>query len=118
MKYSDLQLQEFKKLIEKKLASAQEAYNLLKDEISKKDSNGANDTNWSFSIDDGDASLAMEEKNTLAAKQQKFIDSLQAALIRIQNKTYGICVKTGVLIPKERLLAVPGTTVCINAKNQ
>lgn len=115
--YSDSELQEFKKVIITKLSSAEEQYKTLKDDLSKVNSNGTDDTGWTFNmLEDGANTLSKEEINILAQKQLKFIDALKNALIRIENKSYGICRQTGDKIPKERLLAVPHTTVSINQK--
>lgn len=115
--YSKTELQEFKELIESKLQVAQETYKSLSEEISKT-GNSASDTNWQFgSLEDGSDTTLREEINIVAARQKKFIESLQNALIRINNRTYGICRVSGELIPKNRLLAVPNTTTCIQSKN-
>ncbi len=115
MAYSSVELQEFKELIERKLSSAMETYTLIMDEISK-NNNSAESTNWQAgSIDE--IHTSKEEQNILAAKQKKFIDSLQGALHRIENRTYGICRISGEIIPKERLMAVPHATTIISAKN-
>lgn len=117
-RYSDKELNEFKELIQKKLWVAEEDYKLLEETMSRKD-NGTDDTSWTFNVlDDGQASQLREENNIIAQKLNKFISGLQNALIRIENKTYGICSVSGELIPKERLLAVPHTTTIISVKNK
>lgn len=112
-RYTNQELQEFKALIQSKLATSEESYKSLKDSLSKND-NSALDTNWKFgSLEDGGETQSREEQNILANKQLNIIESLRSALIRIENKTYGICSVSGELIPKERLLAIPGATFCI-----
>ncbi len=116
-RYSDSDLAEFKEIVEKKLAIAKEELAYLISQIKEENPNGTSDTESSYlSIDDGTASLRKESISILAARQQKFIDNLDAALMRIENKTYGICKVTGSLISKERLKAVPHTTQSIAAK--
>jgi len=118
MHYSTTELQEFKALIESKLQIAQETYKALKDELSNKN-NSALDTNWQFgSLEDGSSTLSKEEQNIFASNQLKFIESLKNALIRIENKSYGICRISGEKIPRERLMAVPHATTNIQSKNQ
>lgn len=117
-RYSDEELQEFKDLINRKLQEAQEDYQLLKGSLSHNDDHGTDDTGRTFNMmEDGSETLSREEVAQLAARQEKFIQNLQAALVRIQNKTYGICRITGTLIPKERLRLVPHATMSIDAKN-
>ncbi|MFM7595420.1 MAG: TraR/DksA family transcriptional regulator [Flavobacteriales bacterium] len=117
-RYSDVELEEFKTLINKKLEEAQIDLNLLKGSLSHNDDHGTDDTGRTFNMmEDGSETLSREEVAQLAARQEKFIQSLQAALVRIQNKTYGICRVTGQLIQKERLLLVPHATMSIDAKN-
>lgn len=116
-RYSDEELQEFKELILEKLAKAQQDYELLKGNVMN--SNDVNDTSPTFKVlEEGASTLGKEQANQLAARQLKFIQHLQAALVRIENKTYGICRETGKLIPKERLRAVPHATLSIDAKNK
>lgn len=116
-RYSDSELQEFRDLINKKLKSAKEELALLQDGISNSDANGVDDTNNAYkTLEDGSATQSKENLSQLAARQRKFIDNLEAAIIRIENKTYGICKVTGKLIQKERLLAVPHTTMSMEAK--
>jgi RNA polymerase-binding transcription factor DksA len=117
-RYSDTELDEFKALINKKLEEAQVDFNLLKGSLSHNDDHGTDDTGRTFNMmEDGSETLSREEVAQLAARQEKFIQSLQAALVRIQNKTYGICRVSGQLIPKERLRLVPHATMSIDAKN-
>jgi DnaK suppressor protein len=117
-RYTDAELDEFKALIHKKLEEAQEDYKLLKGSLSHNDDHGTDDTGRTFNMmEDGSETLSREEVAQLAARQEKFIQSLQAALVRIQNKTYGICRVSGKLIPKERLRLVPHATMSIDAKN-
>lgn len=117
LRYSDAELQEFKDIILKKLESAKEEYRYLVNQIKHENENGTDDTGSAYvAIDDGSASQQKESVSQLAARQQKFIDSLETALVRIENKTYGICRVTGNLISKDRLKAVPHTTQSIEAK--
>lgn len=117
-RYSTEELQEFKGIIDDKLAKAKEDLQLLLDQLSHKDDHGTEDTSPSFKLlDDGSEVLSREEVNQLAARQQKFVQSLENALIRIKNGTYGICRVTGNLISKERLRIVPHATLSIEAKN-
>lgn len=117
-RYSDAELEDFKELINKKLEEAQVDYNLLKGSLSHNDDHGTDDTGRTFNMmEDGSETLSREEVAQLAARQEKFIQSLRAALVRIQNKTYGICRVSGQLIPKERLRLVPHATMSIDAKN-
>jgi RNA polymerase-binding transcription factor DksA len=118
-KYSAEELEEFRLIIEKKLEDARRDYDLLKSAFSNKDDHGTDDTSPTFKLlEEGSDVLSKEETGQLAARQKKFIENLEAALIRIQNKTYGICRVTGKLIPKERLRVVPHATLSIEAKNQ
>jgi DnaK suppressor protein len=116
-RYSDVELKEFKDLLLDKLASAKEELNALATSLSSPNANGTDDTAGTYkTLEDGSATLEKEQINQLAARQKKFIDQLEAALVRIENKTYGICRETGKLIPKERLRAVPHTTLTMEAK--
>lgn len=116
-RYSDNELKEFKELILKKLSEAQKDYELLKSTLSHKDDHGTDDTSPTFKLlEDGSDVLSKEETAHLASRQEKFIQNLQNALIRIENKTYGICRATGKLISKERLRSVPHATLAIEAK--
>ncbi|MGC8803490.1 MAG: TraR/DksA family transcriptional regulator [Bacteroidales bacterium] len=116
-RYSDEELEEFKKIILEKLDQAMKDYELLKSAITQSGSNDTQDTSPTFKVlEEGAATLSKEEAGRLAQRQLKFIQHLQAALVRIENKTYGICRETGKLIPKERLMAVPHATLSIEAK--
>ena len=117
-RYSDEELQEFKELILVKLAKAQKDYELLKADVTNNGGNDIADTSPTFKVlEEGAATLSKEEAGRLAERQMKFIQHLRAALVRIENKTYGICRETGKLISKERLRAVPHATLDIDAKN-
>ena len=117
-RYSDNDLQEFKDLINRKLAEAKEDLELLQGSLSHNDDHGTNDTGRTFNMmEDGSDTLSREEVSQLAARQEKFVASLKNALIRIENKTYGICRATGKLINKDRLKLVPHATLSIEAKN-
>lgn len=116
-RYSDAELQEFKDLINKKLEAARHELGELQDYLSNANANGTEDTIGSYkTLDDGSATHSKENVSQLASRQRKFIENLEAALVRIENKTYGLCRVTGKLIPKERLRAVPHTTMSIEAK--
>ncbi|MBW7935618.1 MAG: TraR/DksA C4-type zinc finger protein [Flavobacteriales bacterium] len=116
-RYSDAELEEFKELIEKKLKKAQAELDLLTEAFQHKDGNATDDTSPTFKfMEDGAEVSTKEELGQLAARQQKFIQNLEQALLRIQNKTYGLCRVTGKLIPKERLRAVPHATLSMEAK--
>lgn len=115
-RYSDEELQEFKEIIDKKLKSARDELAYLQEQISNSD-NAANDTVNKFNgIEDGVDSMEKEYLTQMASRQIQFIKHLENALVRIQNKTYGICRETGKLISKERLRAVPHATLSIEAK--
>ena len=116
-RYSDAELEEFKHIILEKLEQAKQDYELLKSAITHSESNDTEDTSPTFKVlEEGAATLSKEEAGKLAQRQLKFIQNLQGALIRIENKTYGICRETGKLIPKDRLRAVPHATLSIEAK--
>lgn len=116
-RYTDAELQEFKEIILEKLEKAREDYEILKSSITHEESNDTMDTSPTFKVlEEGATTLSKEEAGRLAQRQHKFIQHLQAALVRIENKTYGICRETGKLIAKERLRAVPHATLCIDAK--
>lgn len=118
-RYNEEELAEFKELIIKKLDKAKDDYETLKISITQSDNNDTQDTSPTFKVlEEGAATLSKEEAGKLAQRQLKFIQHLQAALIRIQNKTYGICRETGKLIQKERLRAVPHATLSIDAKQK
>ena len=116
-RYSDEELAEFKAIILDKLEKAKADYELLRSSITHTMSNDTEDTSPTFKVlEEGAATLSKEESGRLAQRQLKFIQHLEAALVRIENKTYGICRETGKLIPKERLKIVPHATLSIEAK--
>jgi len=116
-RYSDEELREFKEIILQKLDKARQDYELLKESITHGESNDTEDTSPTFKVlEEGAATLSKEESGKLAQRQLKFIQHLQAALVRIENKTYGVCRVTGKLISPERLRAVPHATLSIDAK--
>tara|TARA_B100000965_G_C19575664_1_gene751224 strand:- start:102 stop:485 length:384 start_codon:yes stop_codon:yes gene_type:complete len=118
-RYSDKDLAFFKKIILEKMRSAENDLKLLKDSYSNASSNGTDDTYSSFkSFEEGSETLSKESNTLLAARQEKFIRDLKHALIRIENKTYGICRESGNLIDKNRLALVPHATLSIEAKNK
>ncbi len=118
-RYSDEELEEFRQIILDKLEKARKDYTLLKNAITHEESNDTEDTSPTFKVlEEGATTLSKEEAGKLAQRQLKFIQHLEAALIRIENKTYGICRETGKLISKERLRAVPHATLSIEAKNK
>ncbi len=118
-RYSDAELEEFKALINQKLIDANIDYSLLIGSLSHNDDHGTDDTGRAFNMmEDGSETLSREEVAQLAARQEKFIQSLHAALMWINNKTYGVCRIKGTLIPKERLRLVPHATMSIDAKNE
>lgn len=116
-RYSDAELEEFKAIILEKLAVAQKNYEQLRDSMMNVDGNDVGDTSPTYKIlEEGANTLSKEKTTRLAQRELKFIQGLQAALVRIENKTYGICRETGKLIPAERLRAVPHATLSIEAK--
>ncbi len=116
-RYTDDELAEFKDIILKKLDKAKHDYEMLKAAINHSDGNDTDDTSPTFKVlEEGAAVYSKEQAGRLAQRQEKFIQHLESALIRIQNKTYGICRETGKLISKERLRAVPHATLSIDAK--
>ncbi len=116
-RYSDAELEEFRVIILEKLDLAKRDYKLLNDSLLGLDNNSTDDTSPTYKIiDEGASALSKEETQRLAQRQLKFINNLQAALVRIENKTYGICRETGDLIPAERLRVVPHATLSIEAK--
>jgi len=118
-RYSDEELEEFRALIMEKLEMAQRDYDALKASLMNTDNNRIDDTSPTYKVlEEGANTLSKEETMRLAQRQMKFIQSLQAALVRIENKTYGICRETGKLIPAARLRAVPHATLCIEAKQK
>ena len=118
-RYSDKDLAFFKNIILEKMRSAENDLKLLKDSYSNASSNGTDDTYSSFkSFEEGSETLSKESNTLLAARQEKFIRDLKHALIRIENKTYGICRESGNLIDKNRLALVPHATLSIEEKNK
>ena len=116
-RYSDEELQEFKQIILDKIAQAQTDFELLTEAYTLSNTNDTNDTSPSFKVlEEGSQVLSKEENSQLALRLQKFIRDLENALIRIENKTYGICRATGKLISKERLKSVPHATLSMEAK--
>jgi RNA polymerase-binding transcription factor DksA len=116
-RYGDTELEEFQTIIMQKLEEAKEALEILKGSLSHKDDHGTNDTGRSFNMmEDGAETLMREENAQLASRTEKFITNLEHALVRIKNKTYGVCRKTGKLISKDRLKLGPHTTLSIEAK--
>ena len=116
-RYSDEELEEFKEIILNKLDKALKDYEVLKSSITQDQSNDTMDTSPTFKVlEEGATTLSKEEAGRLAQRQLKFIQHLQAALVRIENKSYGICRETGILISKERLRAVPHATLSMDAK--
>ena len=115
-RYTDAELEEFRQLIEEKLAAARAEFEMLRTATSNE--NDTEDSSPTFKVlEEGAMTLSREEYGFFAQRQAKFIRNLEMALVRIKNKTYGICKTTGKLIPRERLLRVPHATECIEAKN-
>ena len=115
--YSEEELQEFKEIIVEMLEKAKAEYKKLRDIITRSGSNDIEDTSPTFKVvEDGATTLSKEEAGQLAQRQYKFIQNLEAALVRVENKTYGVCRMTGKLIPKERLRLVPHATLTVEAK--
>ena len=116
-RYSDEELAEFKEIILKKIEMPKREYTQMMSVLTNKAGNDVTDTSPTFKVlEEGSATQEKEELTTMCARQQKFIRDLQQALVRIENKTYGICRVTGKLIPKERLRIVPHATLSIEAK--
>jgi RNA polymerase-binding protein DksA len=116
-RYSDAELEEFRAIINEKLQAAKGEYENLRSAVMNANNNDTDDTSPTFKhMEEGASTLSKEDAGRLAQRQMKFIQNLQAALIRIENKTYGVCRETGNLIPKERLRAVPHATLSIEAK--
>lgn len=116
-RYSDEELEEFKQIILDKLELARRDYEQMMDALTNRAGNDVDDTMPTYKVlEEGSMTQTKEELTTMAARQQKFIQGLQAALVRIENRTYGVCRVTGKLIPKERLRAVPHATLSIEAK--
>lgn len=119
VRYSDAELEEFRAVVLEKLNKAKADYEALRSALSLSSGNDTQDTSPTFKLlEEGAATLSKEESSRLAQRQLKFIKHLEAALVRIDNKTYGICRETGKLISKERLMAVPHATLSIDAKNK
>ncbi len=117
-RYSDEELEEFRAIINDKLSVAQQEYENYRAAVTNADGNDTMDTSPTYKVlEEGASTLSKEEAGRLAQRQMKFIQNLQAALVRIENGTYGICRETGKLIPKERLRAVPHATLSIEAKS-
>ena len=118
-RYNDEELNEFRDLIKMKIEKAKEDFDILKKTLANQDGNDIQDTSPTFKVlEEGASVMSREEVGKLAQRQSQFIQHLQAALVRIENKTYGVCRATGKLISKERLRAVPHATLSIEAKNQ
>lgn len=118
LRYSDEELQEFKNIINEKLRLARRDFNSMMQQLMNADGNGVEDTSPTYkTLEEGSASQSKEEIAQMANRQQKFIQGLEAALVRIENKTYGIDRITGQLIPKERLRIVPHATLSVESKN-
>ena len=114
VRYSDAELEEFRDLITKKIAKAKKELGYYNEQIHQL----SESENRFSSLEDGSVTLEKENISQMAARQMKYIQHLENALIRIQNKTYGICRETGKLIPKDRLRAVPHATLSVEAKNK
>ncbi|MBS1573200.1 MAG: TraR/DksA C4-type zinc finger protein [Bacteroidetes bacterium] len=118
VRYNEADLQVFKKLIQEKIEKAEKDLAMINENFINDQNNGTDDTSPTFkAFEEGAETLSKEQNAILAGRQEKFIRDLKHALIRIENKTYGICRVTGKLIPKERLMAVPHATLSIEAKN-
>ena len=116
-RYSDAELEEFRNIINEKLALAKRDYDQMMDVLMNKDGNDVDDTSPTYKVlEEGSATQTKEDLIQMAGRQQKFIQGLKAALVRIENKTYGIDRITGKLIPKERLRAVPHATLSVESK--
>ena len=117
-RYSDAELEEFRKIIQEKIDKAQEQLELIESAYKNDSNNGTDDTSPTFkAFDEGSEVMSKEANSQLAIRQEKFIRDLKNALIRVENKTYGICRVTGKLINPERLKLVPHATLSIEAKN-
>ena len=118
-RYSIEELEEFRAIINEKLEVAKQEYENYRAAVTNADGNDTMDTSPTYKVlEEGASTLSKEEAGRLAQRQMKFIQNLQAALVRIENGTYGVCRETGNLIPKERLRAVPHATLSIEAKSQ
>ena len=118
VRYNDAELKEFKALIQSKIENAERDLTMINESFINNQNNGTDDTSPTFkAFEEGAETLSKEQNAILAGRQEKFLRDLRHALIRIENKTYGVCRVTGKLIPKERLMAVPHATLSIEAKN-
>ena len=118
LRYSDEELQEFKNIINEKHRLTRRDFNSMMQQLMNADGNGVEDTSPTYkALEEGSTSQSKEEIAQMANRQQKFIQGLEAALVRIENKTYGIDRITGQLIPKERLRIVPHATLSVESKN-
>ena len=116
-RYSDEELEEFRTIINEKLALAKRDYDPMMSVITNQDSHDLDDTSPTYkALEEGSSAQSKEEIISMASRQRKFIDGLRAALVRIENKTYGVDRLTGKLIPKERLKAVPHATLSVESK--
>ena len=119
IRYSDKELAEFKKLILEKIDKAEKDLQVLRGNFANDRNNGTDDTAPTFkAFEEGSDTMSKEANSQLAIRQEKFIRDLKNAILRIENKTYGVCRETGKLISKERLMLVPHTTMSIDAKNK
>ena len=119
VRYSDKDLAEFKAIIEEKIRQAKTDLELIESTFKNDSNNGTDDTSPTFkAFEEGSETMSKEANVQLAIRQEKFIRDLKNALMRIENKTYGVCRETGKLIQKERLKLVPHATLSIEAKNQ
>lgn len=119
IRYSDKELAEFKKLIQEKIDKAEKDLLVLRENFANDRNNGTDDTAPTFkAFEEGSDTMSKEANSQLAIRQEKFIRDLKNAILRIENKTYGVCRETGKLISKERLVLVPHTTLSIDAKNK
>jgi len=119
VRYSDTDLAEFRAIIEEKVKQAEKDLGLLRSAYKNDSDNGTDDTSPTFkSFEEGSTTMSKEANVQLALRQEKFIRDLKNALLRIENKTYGVCRETGKLIEKERLKLVPHATLSIEAKNR
>jgi RNA polymerase-binding transcription factor DksA len=117
-RYSDEELEEFRQIILDKLAVTRRDYEAYMDQLTRRNDNGVDDTAPTYhQLEEGSEALSKETLMNMAVRTQKFIQGLEQALVRINNKTYGICRETGKLIPKERLRLVPHATLSVEAKN-
>ena len=118
LRYSDEELAEFRQIIEEKLALATREYDEMMNVLMHRGTNDVDDTLPTYkTLEEGSAVQTKEELTNMAVRQLKFIQGLKAVLVRIENKTYGVCRITGKLIPKERLRAVPHATTTVEGKN-